>query len=164
MSHSKKDHRRSCGGHSCSWIESGHCGQIGNTKAWRKLAKRRHTREMRRESNRITREALELFFAEVDERWTEYDMWGNHLWCDDYEDYDDDHDDYDDNDDYDDLGEDFLSYGGFYEVTEEDSIQESLRGYSLSELIEAVRRKKRDRNIRSLDGSDDGGNFMDGDF
>lgn len=170
MSHSKKDHRRSAGGHSISFIESGHCGQMGSTKAWRKFAKRRHTREMRRESNRITSEALELFFADVEDRWTEYDIWGNPVWGREYEDGSyasfvcdsvygtsndlDDHDidDYD-LDDYDlgyGIGEDFGSYGSLHDVGREGSIQAELRGYSLSDLIEAVRRKEQEHKLREM--------------
>lgn len=72
MSHSKKDKRKSRGGHAGSWIASGDGGD-GWTPGWRRFAKRRHRREERREAAKTICDALRMLAADVAE--DEDDEW-----------------------------------------------------------------------------------------
>lgn len=78
MSHSKKDDRRCAGGHYVSGL-SDSVGRFGFTTGWRRYAKRVSKREMRRESAKIVREAMELLEEEAND-WNTYDMYGLLTW------------------------------------------------------------------------------------
>jgi hypothetical protein len=173
MSRSNHDGRRLWGGNKGRWIESGHAGEVSFTPRWRRFAKRRTKREMRREAAKTIREAVALAAEEYQECLREqategpadfYDyLDGGDEWKRDWDEHtvftDERPDDYYPEEDY------YTEFDDYYDYTLPEPLP-IITGRQLAEIptkaleSELIRRGAR----KPPDGSEDGGDFMNGDY